>query len=70
MRTLFSFWRKEGLRSLTYQWGVVAALVCGLIWVYDTATTNMARLGLKTGFDFLNDEAVINSCCAENNSGE
>jgi general L-amino acid transport system permease protein len=57
MRTLFSFWRKEGLRSLTYQWGVVAALVCVLIWVYDTATTNMARLGLKTGFDFLNDEA-------------
>ncbi len=57
MTNAFSFWRKESVRSLTYQWAVVVALIYGLYWIYDTATTNMARLGLKTGFDFLTDEA-------------
>jgi general L-amino acid transport system permease protein len=57
MENLLSFWRKGSVRSLTYQWGLVVAIICGMIWVYDTATTNMARLGLKTGFDFLTDEA-------------
>ena len=57
MENLLSFWRKGSVRSLTYQWGLVVAIVFGIIWVYNTATTNMARLGLQTGFDFLTDEA-------------
>ena len=57
MENLLSFWRKGSVRSLTYQWGLVVVIICGMFWVYDIATTNMARLGLKTGFDFLTDEA-------------
>ena len=57
MENLLSFWRKGSVRSLTYQWGLVVVISCGMFWVYDIATTNMARLGLKTGFDFLTDEA-------------
>ena len=57
MENLLSFWRKGSVRSLTYQWGLVAAIICLMVWVYNIATTNMARLGIKTGFDFLTDEA-------------
>ena len=57
MDNLLSFWRKGSARSLTYQWGLVVAIIGLMIWVYNIATTNMARLGLQTGFDFLTDEA-------------
>ena len=57
MENLLSFWRKGSVRSLTYQWGLVVAIIGLMIWVYNIATTNMARLGIKTGFDFLTDEA-------------
>ena len=57
MNNLISFWRQGSVRSLTYQWGFVVLIILTIIWVYNTASTNMARLGLKTGFDFLTDEA-------------
>jgi general L-amino acid transport system permease protein len=57
MKTLFSFWRKGRVRSMIYQWGLVAGIVLAVIWVVDTASTNLDRLGIKTGFEFLSIEA-------------
>ena len=57
MENLLSFWRKGSVRSLTYQWGLVVAILLALFWVFDTASTNLDRLGIKTGFGFLDDEA-------------
>ncbi len=57
MDSLLSFWRKGSVRSLIYQWGLVVGIVFAIVWVFNTATTNMDRLGIKTGFGFLADEA-------------
>ena len=57
MENLLSFWRKGSVRSLTYQWGLVVAILLAIFWVFDTANTNLDRLGIKTGFGFLNDES-------------
>ncbi|MBN06829.1 MAG: amino acid ABC transporter permease [Rhodospirillaceae bacterium] len=57
MESLFSYWRKGSVRSLTYQWGLVVAILLALFWLFDTANTNLDRLGINTGFDFLDDEA-------------
>ena len=57
MENLLSYWRKGSVRSLTYQWGLVVAIVLALYWIFDTASTNLARLGINTGFGFLDDEA-------------
>ncbi|MAI10838.1 MAG: hypothetical protein CBD27_12465, partial [Rhodospirillaceae bacterium TMED167] len=57
MKNIFSFWSRGSFRSLTYQWVVVFAIVFTLYWLFDTANTNLDRLGITTGFDFLNDEA-------------
>ena len=53
MENLLTFWRKGSVRSLTYQWGLVVAIFLALFWVFDTANTNLDRLGINTGFDFL-----------------
>jgi len=42
---------------MIYQWGLVALLIILAIWVVDTASTNLDRLGIKTGFEFLSVEA-------------
>jgi len=57
IETLFSFWRKGRVRSMIYQWGLVAGIILAIIWVINTASTNLDRLGIKTGFEFLFDEA-------------
>jgi general L-amino acid transport system permease protein len=57
MENLLSFWRKGSVRSLTYQWGLVVVILLAFFWVYDTANTNLDRLGINTGFGFLDDEA-------------
>lgn len=57
MDTLFSFWRKGHVRSLTYQWGLVAVIVYSIYWVITTAIDNLERLGIRTGFGFLSDQA-------------
>ena len=57
MENLLSFWRKGSVRSLTYQWGLVVAILLAIFWVFDTANTNLDRLGIKTGFGFLDDES-------------
>jgi len=57
MESILSYWRRGKVRSNTYQWGLVAALVFAGIWLVDTASTNLERLGIKTGFDFLSSEA-------------
>lgn len=54
---LLSFWRKGHIRSMIYQWGLVAAILITIIWVVNTASTNLDRLGIHTGFEFLSDEA-------------
>ncbi len=57
MNDLLGYWRRGSVRSLTYQWGLVVAIVLALFWLFDTANTNLDRLGIQTGFDFLDDEA-------------
>jgi len=57
IETLFSFWRKGRVRSLIYQWGLVAVFILTAVWVVNTASTNLDRLGIKTGFGFLSTEA-------------
>ena len=57
MTGFFSFWRKGSVRSLFYQWGLVFALSFGIFFVINTAKENLERLGIKTGFGFLSDEA-------------
>ncbi|MBT4940070.1 MAG: ABC transporter permease subunit, partial [Rhodospirillaceae bacterium] len=57
MENLLSLWRKGSVRSLIYQWGLVVAILLALFWVFDTASTNLDRLGINTGFGFLDDEA-------------
>ena len=57
MNDLLVYWRRGSVRSLTYQWGLVVAIVLALFWLFDTANTNLDRLGIQTGFDFLDDEA-------------
>ena len=57
MVNLFNLWRKGSVRSLTYQWGLVVAILLAFWWVFDTASTNLDRLGIQTGFGFLDDEA-------------
>jgi general L-amino acid transport system permease protein len=42
---------------MIYQWGLVAVFILTVIWVVDTASTNLDRLGIKTGFEFLSVEA-------------
>ena len=42
---------------MIYQWGLVAGIVLAIMWVVDTASTNLDRLGIKTGFEFLSIEA-------------
>lgn len=57
MENILSFWRRGSTRSLTYQWALVAAILLALFWLLDTANTNLDRLGITTGFAFLDDEA-------------
>ena len=57
MKYVLGFWRKGSIRSLTYQWGLVVAILIALYWLFDTANTNLDRLGIRTGFGFLDDEA-------------
>lgn len=57
MENFLSFWRKGSVRSLTYQWGLVVVIILALIWVFVTASANLDRLGIKTGFGFLDDES-------------
>jgi general L-amino acid transport system permease protein len=57
LTTLLSIWRNGRIRSMIYQWGLVAAIVLTIIWVVVTASTNLDRLGIKTGFEFLSIEA-------------
>ncbi len=57
MEIVLSLWRKGSFRSLTYQWTLVVAILLGLFWLLNTANTNLDRLGITTGFEFLDDEA-------------
>jgi general L-amino acid transport system permease protein len=57
MENLLGYWRKGSVRSLTYQWGLVVAILLAIFWVFDTASTNLGRLGIQTGFGFLDDES-------------
>ncbi len=57
MENVLAYWRKGSVRSLTYQWGLVVLILLALFWLFDTANTNLDRLGISTGFGFLDDEA-------------
>ena len=57
MNNLLGSWRRGSVRSLTYQWGLVVVIVLALFWLFDTASSNLDRLGIQTGFGFLDDEA-------------
>ena len=60
MQAIVEFWNRGNVRATLYQWGLVAALILIGIWVVDTSATNLARLGITTGFGFLSDEAGFN----------
>jgi general L-amino acid transport system permease protein len=60
MENMLSFWRKGSVRSLIYQWGLVVVIVYAIVSVINSAISNLDRLGIKTGFGFLADEAGFN----------
>lgn len=57
MSALLNYWHKGYVRATIYQWGLLAALIFIGVWLVDTASTNLTKLGIRTGFEFLSDEA-------------
>lgn len=57
MKSFVNYWNSGNVRATIYQWGLVALLILGVAWIVDTSATNLARLGITTGFGFLTDEA-------------
>lgn len=60
MKAFINYWNHGNVRATFYQWGLVIGLILLVVWVVDTSSTNLARLGITTGFGFLADEAGFN----------
>lgn len=55
--TFDGLWHNVGFRSLLYQIIVIAGVVGTAIYMLGNAQEAMQKLGISTGFDFLNEEA-------------
>ena len=52
-------WNDRTVRAVTYQVVVVVLVVAGLWYFIDNTLENLARLGLASGFGFMNKEAAF-----------
>ncbi len=50
-------WYSSNVRTNFYQVCLVIGIVVASAWVVDTSSTNLDKLGIKTGLDFLDTEA-------------
>ena len=57
MSDLTRFWYSTKIRNNFYQACLIICIVILAIWVVDTSTSNLEKLGIKTGLDFLSTEA-------------
>ena len=57
MSLIINLWYNTKIRNNFYQAGLIIGLVAVAVWVVDTATTNLTKLGIQTGLGFLTDEA-------------
>ena len=60
--TLSRLWGHSTTRSLIYQGAIVLLVSVAVLTLVESAANNLQRLGIRTGFEFLSDEAgfVIN----------
>ncbi|MEE2745656.1 MAG: ABC transporter permease subunit, partial [Pseudomonadota bacterium] len=57
MHYLIRLWYSSNVRTNFYQFGLVLGILAAAVWVIDTSSTNLKKLGIKTGLDFLDTEA-------------
>ena len=57
MNNLTRLWYSTKIRTNFYQACLVLGILFLAVWVVDTSATNLEKLGIKTGLDFLSTEA-------------
>ena len=57
MNSLTRLWYSTKIRTNFYQACLVLGILFLAVWVVDTSATNLEKLGIKTGLDFLSTEA-------------
>ena len=57
MNDLTRLWYSTKIRTNFYQACLVLGILFLAVWVVDTSATNLEKLGIKTGLDFLSTEA-------------
>tara|TARA_Y100001960_G_scaffold328329_1_gene416824 strand:+ start:2048 stop:3211 length:1164 start_codon:yes stop_codon:yes gene_type:complete len=57
MQNIARLWYSSNVRTNFYQACLVIGIVAASAWVIDTSSTNLDKLGIKTGLDFLDTEA-------------
>ena len=57
MNDLTRLWYSTKIRTNFYQACLVLGILFLAFWVVDTSATNLEKLGIKTGLDFLSTEA-------------
>ena len=57
MQNIARLWYSSNVRTNFYQFCLVIGIVAASAWVIDTSSTNLDKLGIKTGLDFLDTEA-------------
>jgi len=57
MNNLTRLWYSAKIRTNFYQACLVLGILFLAVWVVDTSATNLEKLGIKTGLDFLSTEA-------------
>ena len=57
MNSLTRLWYSTKIRTNFYQACLVLGILFLAVWVVDTSVTNLEKLGIKTGLDFLSTEA-------------
>jgi len=57
MNDLTRLWYSTKIRTNFYQTCLVLGILFLAVWVVDTSATNLEKLGIKTGLDFLSTEA-------------
>ena len=57
MQNIVRLWYSSNVRTNFYQVCLVIGIVAASAWVIDTSSTNLDKLGIKTGLDFLDTEA-------------
>jgi len=57
MGHLAHLWYSKKIRNNIYQTCLIVGILIFAVWIIDTSTKNLAKLGIQTGFGFLTDEA-------------